>query len=1063
MRKWTAALRSHLVWCVWALAFGALTIGLGGVALAASDGGPGPDPNDPVVREQMAEGQARAAKWEAERNTPAAQAERQGSQLAFSGQSDTQALTTAQAQFPGWLNTPVYTQIPLASGMHVVRYLGDSQAQVAGPGEHRAAVFSTLPLIGLTPDGARAPVDLRLTDVAGGVSPRSTSAPVVLPTAASGAVRFPDKGFSVRVAGAQGAAERTHDRLFFANVNGQAADTDAMIQAARRGAEISFLLRSAKSAEDQVLAFDLPAGAHLELSGPAGQQLVTIMGADGKPLGVVMPPTAVDAQGAPVKASYSLSGPNRLVFHVAHREGSYKYPVLADPLVASWSPGMYSAWSWGTNAANFSSGADSSSFTYTQGPGTVGLGATNDFGRWLYNSLPGAYIYELYNYNVWHFFNNSEEFMGLNAADWTGQAGTWQDTVPSYGSGPGGGGGPNAGRYQAGGESYVSTVACAAGNAVSCSPPTHGTVGAGTMATTAGLMLLGPIGSGYIPKAAVYGAYLYESDDIVPTLDAPTHSGLPTGWVRSFSDTAGLASHVSTGLGLTRITLSGPGFGRSSWVSCSSYPCAFNQSASINYGSSDIGSDGTSTITAVATNAGGNQSSTRTWTVKLDRAAPTATESGEGWTTGTYTPNTIHTFNVNTTDTLSGVDHITIQDIDASGSIVSGHTQTMYRNKTGPSAGTTTCGAGSYGCPASSPNTTCDPTTAPNGCPLNTTYTLNTADPGWSAGKHTLRVTTYDFAGNITTPDSHDASVSAIPAPVERCSPGVGTSVFDGYVSSAYMHLQSQPGSGGSTLACAQVAASGVNQSLVFQVKGASASLGLPSVDSNGAACQTTSPNAVPGSHPLVSNTVLGSTTLFADAYSGPGQSGQEVWVCAGGLGLPALGDVQERMVIPFPLALGAPQVNPGVDQPAPNPPAPKPWPTGKASSACEAAGATSLVAANIAGADVWLSSVQSGSTAKVCVRQQDATGAKGGVLTLDTNPSNKIQVVANTSNDTTPCVVPIDHNNSPYLDIKTSAPGSNPATVCVDTGGFILTFKATTVGTTGSNPPIAIGYTPDN
>ena len=64
--------------------------------------------------------------------------------------------------------------------------------------------------------------------------------------------------------------------------------------------------------------------------------------------------------------------------------------------------------------------------------------------------------------------------------------------------------------------------------------------------------------------------------------------------------------------------------------------------------------------------------------------------------------------------------------------------------------------------------------------------------------------------------------------------------------------------------------------------------LGVPSVDSNGSACSTTTPNSVPGTHPVTGGTVAGVPYAF-DAYS----NATAIWVCL------QAGVVNDRVVIP--------------------------------------------------------------------------------------------------------------------------------------------------------------------
>jgi hypothetical protein len=81
-------------------------------------------------------------------------------------------------------------------------------------------------------------------------------------------------------------------------------------------------------------------------------------------------------------------------------------------------------------------------------------------------------------------------------------------------------------------------------------------------------------------------------------------------------------------------------------------------------------------------------------------------------------------------------------------------------------------------------------------------------------------------------------------------------------------------------------------------------SLGVPTVDGSGSACSSTTPNAVPGSHPIVSGGVAGMPVLF-DAYS---NATSTAWVCV------QVGtSVNDRVVVPVTLpTVGSPGVSVG-------------------------------------------------------------------------------------------------------------------------------------------------------
>src|SRR5207248_9547056 len=137
---------------------------------------------------------------------------------------------------------PVYAGPPLAVGEHVARFLGSHEARIVARDGRAAALFSTLPLTGLTPAGVAAPIDLRLTSGQDGFAPASSAAAVQLPSAANGELRFVTQGFGLRLADAvRQPAQVSDDRLFYANALGAGADTDMVVRPLQTGAEVSWL------------------------------------------------------------------------------------------------------------------------------------------------------------------------------------------------------------------------------------------------------------------------------------------------------------------------------------------------------------------------------------------------------------------------------------------------------------------------------------------------------------------------------------------------------------------------------------------------------------------------------------------------------------------------------------------------------------------------------------------------------------------------------------------------------------------------------------------------------
>lgn len=613
---------------------------------AASDatGSPAPtDPPgapDPVAASEFPELMAAAkARDAAERAAQQAAANLIGpsqSSSQFSGESPSAALSTDRSAFGSWLTSPLQSGAPIGAGQRLVRLLGDHQALLDAPHGRRVVLLSTLPLVGQAVGGGRAPVDLNLQSTGGAYRPASSAVPVSLPAVASGEARFLDQGFgfSLDGAGAQPAV-LSHGRLLYADVGRAASDTDAVFQAVGTGVEVSWVLRSAKAAEDHAVRFELPAGARLVLIGTAagGGQTVRIERSDGSLLGFVMAPSARDAAGRTVPSSYSLSGADTLVMHVSHREGSWAYPILADPLVSAYSAYLFATWhtavdaGWSSYFTLF--GLVANGYTYAAGPKSCPSYCNTAWGEWFTQAAPGAYIYEEYLNGVYHFPDASEEYAGLFGPN-PGYfpQGSWKDSTGQSGPSTG-----IAARSHIGAESGISTDYCLAGTTSgtpgSCPVPAHN---AGILpndsALAAGIELTGATSTA-IPEAAAYGADLYESDDITPTLSAPTHSGYTPGtWSNSFTDNVTLTGSVSTGLGMSALAIGQTNTPFSSPLAqaslpCSTVPCATSQTSTLTYSSSQL-PEGIDTIYAQAQNAGGNLSTTQSWQAEIDRTPPPA-------------------------------------------------------------------------------------------------------------------------------------------------------------------------------------------------------------------------------------------------------------------------------------------------------------------------------------------------------------------------------------------------------------------------------------------------------
>ena len=244
--------------------------------------------------------------------SPAALVARTKSADQFRGESAAAALGTAQAVFPGLMSAPVWRGPSLPPGSHVHAYLSSTSAQVAAPNTGRFGLLeSSTPLLGHTPSGQSAPVDLGLVAGTGGFVPVSAAVAVQIPASTAGPVVFPGSGIAVGLPGVGAAIKAvvSKDRAYYASVS---ADEDVSVNAMPQGAEVSVLLRSPAATTTVPLSFALPSGATLRLASPSDPKpqppgsVVIEQGTS--TIGLVGAASGRDAQGQTVSSSRTREG-----------------------------------------------------------------------------------------------------------------------------------------------------------------------------------------------------------------------------------------------------------------------------------------------------------------------------------------------------------------------------------------------------------------------------------------------------------------------------------------------------------------------------------------------------------------------------------------------------------------------------------------------------------------------------------------------------------------------------------------------------------------------------------
>jgi RHS repeat-associated protein len=246
------------------------------------------------------------------------------SRLKFSGLGKAAALSLAEEDFR--VEQPSWTPPGAEDGGKVEGYVGEHGAVVALPNSaQHVVVSSTVPLRSNNGSGL-APVSFSLRESDGLYVPANPLVQVAIAAKASGGVSFAS-GVSVAPVSSGGgeAPIVVGDSVVFHET---ARDTDYLEEAIPSGAEVSWVLRSQESPESNALAFNLPAGAVLQASTalPGGAEVLE----EGKPVLVIPPAVAEDADGRAVATSYSIAG-NVLTTHVS-LSGNVDFPVKVDPI-----------------------------------------------------------------------------------------------------------------------------------------------------------------------------------------------------------------------------------------------------------------------------------------------------------------------------------------------------------------------------------------------------------------------------------------------------------------------------------------------------------------------------------------------------------------------------------------------------------------------------------------------------------------------------------------------------------------------------------------------------------
>jgi RHS repeat-associated protein len=260
------------------------------------------------------------------RTDPVGIAARGTSRHAFSRFGSAAAARLAREAFPDVL--AVSSSAPLLDrGQRITRYLNSNAASVdLGNGRH-GVIDSAVPIATLTPSGHAVPLDLRLRRASGGFEPTVAASRALMHNRADEGVTLTDTGLSIAPVqgGAGSAGILDGGSVLYANTE---TDADTLVKPVAQGVAIDGVLRSAAS--PQQLTFEVAGPGRVHLS--QRRSGVVSVSLDGDVVARVLPPRAQDAAGAEVPVTMTVSG-DRLVLHVAHRNGDFQYPIEVDPTV----------------------------------------------------------------------------------------------------------------------------------------------------------------------------------------------------------------------------------------------------------------------------------------------------------------------------------------------------------------------------------------------------------------------------------------------------------------------------------------------------------------------------------------------------------------------------------------------------------------------------------------------------------------------------------------------------------------------------------------------------------
>jgi tripartite motif-containing protein 71 len=270
------------------------------------------------------------AALEAQRTSPRAFADRWTSHTEFEHLGVAGAARVAREAFPALIEKRDGGVPRLPAGVKLRRFSTENVAQISLPHHERGVIESIQPMATRNAAGRFQPIDLALKNEGASFTPTASQVAVEIPKHLGAGVRAPENGVSLTPIDGKGEALRGSEgsvdgaSVLYANTQ---TDTDTLVKPTSLGFELSAILRSEASPHQLDYRLGLPSGASLvqhQQHGPV--QVVK----EGVTIGMVMPPTAVDATGTPVSVTMAVKQ-NLLTVNVQDASGEYQYPLQVDP------------------------------------------------------------------------------------------------------------------------------------------------------------------------------------------------------------------------------------------------------------------------------------------------------------------------------------------------------------------------------------------------------------------------------------------------------------------------------------------------------------------------------------------------------------------------------------------------------------------------------------------------------------------------------------------------------------------------------------------------------------